>query len=107
MRKLDIATQISRRVRITERKEVTLLDWILDLFKATLQKGDPIAKPHFGKFTVRAKPPRNGRNPRTGEEFMIVARRAVTFRSSPRLKTEVNAFKVELQDTEGLLSPGQ
>jgi nucleoid DNA-binding protein len=56
--------------------------------------------------------PRRSRNAsdewtQLGEELIISSRRVVTFRASPRLKTEVNAFKVEHQDTEGLLSPGQ
>jgi integration host factor subunit alpha len=107
MRKLDIAQRIHQEAGISEQEAATLLDWILDLFKSTLQKGEPIAIHNFGTFTVRAKAPRPGRNPRTGEEIIIAPRRVVTFRASPRLKTEVNAFQVEHQDREGLLSQGK
>ena len=89
MRKLDIAKRLTGQVGITEREAVALLDGILDLFKATLRKGEPITIPNFGKFTVQSKAPRRGRNPRTGEEVMISPRRVVTFRASAQLKAEV------------------
>ncbi|MEP6959206.1 MAG: HU family DNA-binding protein [Nitrospirota bacterium] len=46
---------------------------------------------------MRSKPPRNGRNPRTGEAIMISARSVVIFRASPHLKTEMNFVQAEMQ----------
>ena len=92
MRKLDIAKRLMGQLGITEREAGTLLDGILDLFKATLQKGEPIAIPTFGKFTVRSKAPRPGRNPRTGERIMIAPRRIVLFHASDYLKAEVEGL---------------
>jgi integration host factor subunit alpha len=91
MKKSDIAKRIHQEAGIPDEVAATLLNWILELFKATLQKGEPIAIPNFGKFTVRSKAPRLGRNPRTGEGFMISPRRVVTFRASAILKEEMNA----------------
>jgi integration host factor subunit alpha len=102
MCKLDIAKRITGQAGITEREAVTLLDGILDLFKATLQKGEPISIPNFGVFTVRSKAPRPGRNPRTGEEIMIKARRVVIFHASSQFKREVNSVQAEPQDAEVL-----
>src|SRR4029077_10326526 len=90
MHKLDIAKRIVGQLGITEREAVTLLDGILDLFKATLQRGEPIVIPKFGRFTVRSKAPRPGRNPRTGEGIMIAARRVVIFSASPSFKNAVH-----------------
>ena len=91
MIKADLAKRIHQQAGIPEEVAATLLDGILKLFKATLQKGEPISIPNFGVFTVRSKAPRPGRNPRTGEEIMIKARRVVIFHASPQFKAEVNA----------------
>jgi integration host factor subunit alpha len=93
MRKTEIAKRIHQEAGISEEEAATLLNWVFDLFKATLQKGEPITILGFGKFTVRSKLPRKGRNPRTGEPIMISARRVVTFRAGPHLKTEINSFQ--------------
>ena len=92
MRKLDIARQIAQQARLTERDAVMLLEWILDLFKATLHKGEPIAILNFGKFTVRRKSARRGRNPKTGQEITIAARRVVIFRPGSQLKAATHAL---------------
>jgi integration host factor subunit alpha len=99
MRKSDIAQRVHQEAGISEPEATTLLEWILELLKTTLQKGEPVSIFNFGVFTVRNKAPRRGRNPRTGEEVMISPRRVVTFRASPHLKTEVNAVQVEQRAT--------
>ena len=97
MQKLDIAKRITGQVGITEREAVAMVDGILDLFKATLQKGEPIAIPKFGVFTVRTKASRRGRNPRTGEDLIIASRRVVIFRASDHLKAEVSFVPREVK----------
>jgi integration host factor subunit alpha len=92
MRKLDIARRVHQEPGISVPEAVTLLEGILELLKTTLQQGEAIGIQEYGKWTVRSKRPRKGRNPRTGEAVMIAARRAVTFRASPHLKREVNPF---------------
>ena len=98
MRKADIARRIHQEAGVSEVEAATLLEWILELLKTTLQKGEPVSIYNFGVFTVRNKAPRRGRNPRTGKEVMISPRRVVTFRASPHLKTEVNSVQAEQQD---------
>ena len=90
MRKADIARHIFQQAGISEHEAAKLLEWILALFTSTLQKGEPIAIAGFGTFRVRGKGPRKGRNPRTGEEIMIPARRVVTFHASPVFKAAVS-----------------
>jgi integration host factor subunit alpha len=89
MRKIDIAHRVHQEAGIPEPQAGALVDWILELFKSTLQKGEPVSIPNFGVFTVRSKVPRRGRNPRTGEEIMISPRRVVVFRASTQLKAEI------------------
>jgi integration host factor subunit alpha len=95
MRKLEIAKRIHQEVDISEEQAARLLDWILELLKATLHKGEPIVLRNFGKFAVRSKAPRIGRNPRTGKEVMISPRRVVTFYASPHLRAQVNGVQTE------------
>jgi integration host factor subunit alpha len=91
MQKNDIAQRIHQEAGISEEEAATLLNWVLELFKATLQRGEPIAIPSFGKFMVRSKATRLGRNPRTGEAIMIAARRVVLFHPSLHLKAEMTS----------------
>ena len=95
MLKADIASQIHRQAGISMREAAQLLEWILELFKTTLQAGEPIAIAGFGKFTVLKKHARPGRNPRTGEAMTISARRVVTFHPSHLFKTHVNSQSAE------------
>jgi len=91
MQKVDIATRIQQQAGISDKEAAKLLEWILALLKTTLQAGESITISGFGKFTVRNKPVRSGRNPRTGEAVTISARRVVTFHASPLLKAAMNA----------------
>ena len=98
MRKDDIAERIHQQAEISKQEAMTLLNWILELLKTILQKGEPIAIPSFGKFTVRSKAPRPGRNPRTGEAMTIAARKVVVFHASSHLKTEMNPDQAATQE---------
>lgn len=95
MRKTEIAQRIHQAAGISEKEAATLLDWILELVKSTLQKGEPISIFNFGVFTVRNKAARRGRNPHIGEDVTIAPRRVVTFRASPQLKAEVDSGRGE------------
>jgi len=98
MQKADSARRIHQQAGISETQAATLLDWILELLKTTLKKGEPIAIQNFGKFAVRSKRARQGRNPRTGEAIRITARRVVTFHPSLVFKTEMNSLPAERQE---------
>ena len=90
MRKIEIAHRMHQEAEISEQEAASLLNWVLELFKSTLQQGEPVSIFNFGVFTVRNKASRRGRNPRTGEELIISSRGVVIFHASPRLKAEVN-----------------
>ena len=93
MRKADIATRIHQQVGISVDEAARVLDWIVALFKCTLESGEPITIARFGTFKVRRKEARRGRNPHTGEAMMIAARRVVTFHQSLAFKAAVNGGK--------------
>jgi integration host factor subunit alpha len=98
MVKNDIAHRLHQEAGISEEQAALILDWVLELFKSTLQQGEQISIHRFGVFTVRTKAARTGRNPRTREEIMISPRRVVTFRASAQLKTEVDSVQAEPQE---------
>ena len=66
------------------------VETVLELMKSSLENSDNILLSGFGKFSVKDKRPRKGRNPQTGEELIIDARRVVTFKPSGRLKDKIN-----------------
>jgi integration host factor subunit alpha len=70
-----------------------VLDSLLETMKQTLSSGEDILISGFGKFCVREKKERRGRNPETGNDMIIEARRVVTFRCSEKLKDKVNIKK--------------
>lgn len=98
MQKAEIVTRIHQEAGVSLEDAARLLEWILGLFKTTLQAGEPITISGFGKFTVRSKGARPGRNPITGEAIMISARRVVTFHASHLFKTHVNATPAEQRE---------
>jgi integration host factor subunit alpha len=70
-----------------------VLDSLLETMKQTLSSGEDILISGFGKFCVREKKERRGRNPETGNDMILEARRVVTFRCSEKLKDKVNIKK--------------
>ena len=76
------------------RKECTqITESIFDIIKEELENGNPVMVSGFGKWTVRAKRKRNGRNPKTGAPVIIAARKVVTFKPSNRLRDDLNTDK--------------
>lgn len=70
-----------------------ITEGIFDIIKEELENGNSVMVSGLGKWNVRAKRKRKGRNPQTGEQIVIDARRVVTFKTSPRLRDELNAGK--------------
>lgn len=95
MQKVEIATRIHQEAGIPIDDAARLLDWFLEFLKTTLRAGESITIAGFGKFTVRDKHERPGRNPKTGEAMTIAARRVVTFRPSHLFKKELNPLSEE------------
>jgi integration host factor subunit alpha len=90
MTKLDIAKEVQGQLGISQTEALELVERVLTLLKDTLKSGDPILITGFGRFTVRNKRARQGRNPRTGEPIPIAPRRVVTFHASQEFRNMVN-----------------
>lgn len=85
----EVTEAIVREVGVTRQESADLLDRTLELIGGALEHEEEVKLARFGNFVVRSKSAREGRNPKTGEEAPIAARRVVTFRPSPMLKALV------------------
>ena len=91
MTKADIIEAVYEKVGGVSKKEAAeIVEAVFDSIKETLERGEKIKISGFGNFTVRDKKARPGRNPQTGEEITISARRVLTFKPSQVLKNAVN-----------------
>lgn len=90
MTKADIIEQIYEKVGFSKKESAEIVELVFDTMKETLERGEKIKVSGFGNFVVRRKRPRIGRNPQTGEEIEISARRVLTFRPSQVLKAMLN-----------------
>jgi len=88
--KVDIIESIYEKIGIPKKDCVSIVESVFEIIKDDLDKGNDVMISGFGKWTVKAKKKRKGRNPQTGKELMIDARRVVTFRPSQVLKGTVN-----------------
>jgi len=77
----------------SRKQSVQLLESLLEIIKSNLEKGDPLLISGFGKFSVREKGSRIGRNPKTGEEAIINERRIVSFKCSTVLRDKINGIQ--------------
>ena len=71
---------------LTKKRATELVDALFEVVKKTLAQGETVMITGFGKFQVKFKWARKGRNPRTGEQIILNSRRIVSFRASPSLK---------------------
>ena len=78
----------------TQKKTFETVEIILELIKRSLENGEDVLISGFGKFCVKKKKKRRGRNPATGEDMMLAPRKRVTFRSSKKLREKVNEKKI-------------
>ncbi len=90
--KADMAEQLFDELGINKREAKELVELFFEEIRAALQRGDQVKLSGFGNFDLRDKNQRPGRNPKTGEEIPITARRVVTFRPGQKLKARVEEY---------------
>lgn len=95
MTKADIVEHIYERVGFSKKESAELVERVFDIIKDTLARGEKVKISGFGNFVVREKNARKGRNPQTGEEIRLDARRVLTFKPSLVLKTVLNEDESE------------
>ena len=92
MTKADIVATVYERVGGVSKKEaIDAVEAVFDIVKRTLEKGEKLKISGFGNFIVRDKKERVGRNPQTGKEITISARRVLTFKPSLLLNKALNS----------------
>jgi integration host factor subunit alpha len=84
--KAELAELLFERVGLNKREAKDMVETFFDEIRDALERGESVKLSGFGNFQLRDKPQRPGRNPKTGEEIPISARRVVTFHASQKLK---------------------
>jgi integration host factor subunit alpha len=90
MTKADIVEKVYQKIGFSKKEASELVELVFSSLKNVLTKGDKVKISGFGNFVVREKNERVGRNPQTGEQIKISARRVLTFRPSQVLKAMLN-----------------
>jgi integration host factor subunit alpha len=88
--KAQIVELIAEQNGFAKNKSIELVENLLEIIKRTLESGEDVLVSGFGKFCVKNKGKRRGRNPATGSDLMLSARKVVTFKCSGKLRQKVN-----------------
>ena len=89
--KAKIVDAIHNELGFPKNRSAELIEILLEQIKTTLEKSEDVLISGFGKFCVKHKKERRGRNPATGEDMMLTQRRVVTFRCSHLLREKINS----------------
>ncbi|MGD8520157.1 MAG: integration host factor subunit alpha [Desulfobacterales bacterium] len=87
--KSDIVSRV-HELGFTKKKSVDIIETLLEIIKNTLEKSEDVLISGFGKFCVKDKKQRRGRNPATGDDLILRERRVVTFKCSGKLRKKIN-----------------
>lgn len=90
--KADLAERLFEELGLNKREAKELVEVFFEEIRLALESGEQVKLSGFGNFDLRDKNERPGRNPKTGEEIPISARRVVTFRPGQKLKARVEAY---------------
>ena len=90
MTKAELVAIVSDKCSFSRQESVQIVDQVFQILKETLEKGEKVKISGFGNFITREKRARKGRNPKTGVNLTISARRVLTFKPSAILRKAVN-----------------
>ena len=90
MTKIDIVDKLYEKLDLPRKEVDKVVESVFDIIKETFQRENKLMISGFGDFTIRNKKARRGRNPQTGSDIMVSARRILTFKPSPLLKAHLN-----------------
>lgn len=90
MTKIDITESICEHLSILKKDSLNIVESLFDIIKDELEKGNDVMISGFGKWSIRSKKARKGRNPQTGKAITIDARKVITFKPSNVLRDKVN-----------------
>jgi integration host factor subunit alpha len=89
--KVQIVESIQNRISFPKSRSSEIVETLLEIIKRTLSSGEDVLVSGFGRFCVREKKERKGRNPATGEDMMLEPRKVVTFKCSGKLRKRVDS----------------
>ena len=90
MTKAELVEAIYQELGFSKKTSAEIIEKVFETLKEALARGEPVKISSFGRFVVRGKRARKGRNPHTGADILLEARRVVTFRPSQTLKKLLN-----------------
>ena len=88
--KIEIVNSIADQIGYPKNHSSEIVETLLEIIKKSLESGDDVMISNFGKFCVRDKTARRGRNPETGDDMILKPRKIVTFKCSGRLREKLN-----------------
>ena len=88
--KADIVDTITDSLGYSKVRSSDIIENVLEIIKSKLEDGDDVLISGFGKFCVKQKNKRRGRNPATGDDLMLEERKVVTFKCSGKLRDKIN-----------------
>jgi integration host factor subunit alpha len=92
--KIQIVESIHNQIGFTQKGSSEIVETLLEIIKNTLESGEDVLISGFGKFCVKEKKERKGRNPATGDAMMLAPRKIVTFKCSGKLRDRINGKKL-------------
>ena len=87
--KAEIVEAVYRDIGLPKKEAAMVVDAVFEIIRVKLESGESVKISRFGNFNIRDKVPRRGRNPKTGEEIEITARKVLTFKPSQILREKV------------------
>ena len=90
--KIQIVDSVSDQIGFTQRHSFEIIETLLEIIKKTLESGEDVLISNFGKFCVKEKRERKGRNPSTGQDMILKPKKVVTFKCSDTLRKKINGY---------------
>ena len=103
--KADLAEHVGQALGLDKQRAAQVVEDYLEIIKASLEQDGKVMLSGFGSYEVKAKPPRRGRNPQTGESIILRARKVVKFKPSQLLRRAINGETIsdsELEAGDGM-----
>lgn len=98
--KADIVERVYEKIGFSKKEASDLVELVFDALRGTLVRGEKVKISGFGKFEVKQKKSRIGRNPQTGDRITITARRVLNFSPSQVLKAMLNGKSADFKGTD-------
>jgi len=88
--KIQIVKSVCNQTGFSKNRSSEIVETLLEIIKSTLESGEDVMISGFGKFSIKQKKERRGRNPATGDDLMLAPRNVVTFKCSGKLRDRIN-----------------